>query len=49
MLSICKVAAVSTVDDMIAAGAVDGTITIFQLPKSTPNSSAGCVMFFFAF
>lgn len=30
---ISSVSGVSTVDDMIAAGALDGTITIFQLPR----------------
>lgn len=32
---VVSVAAVRTVDDMIAAGTRDGTITIFQLPRVT--------------
>lgn len=32
---VSSVASVRTVDDMIAAGTVDGTITIFQLPRVT--------------
>lgn len=34
------VAGVRTVDDMVAAGSEDGTITIFQLPRVTLDTTA---------
>lgn len=45
--AISSVASVRTVDDMIASGAIDGTLTLFQLPRvanfqeANPSSSPG--------
>ncbi|CAL4133729.1 unnamed protein product, partial [Meganyctiphanes norvegica] len=41
VVPISCVSVVSTVDDMVAVGALDGTITIFQLPRVVPQGNHG--------
>lgn len=38
MASVTCVRAISTVDFMVAAGDSSGAVTIFQIPKVTPDS-----------